>query len=76
MKVREILEQKGRRVITIRPDATISTAVHRMALEKIGALMVSEDGASIAGILSERDVMHGLAQDGGEIMGTDRRVRI
>ena len=44
MKVREILEQKGRRVVTIRPDATISTAVHRMALERIGALVVSEDG--------------------------------
>jgi CBS domain-containing protein len=74
MKVREILEQKGRRVITIRPDATISTAVHRMALERIGALVVSEDGASIAGILSERDVMRGLAQDGGAIMNADRRV--
>ena len=74
MKVSEILEQKGRRVVTIRPDATISTAVHRMALERIGALVVSEDGASIAGILSERDVMRGLAQDGGEIMNADRRV--
>lgn len=74
MKVRDILEQKGRRVITIRPDATIATAIHRMALEKIGALIASEDGAAIAGILSERDVLHGLAQDGAAIMGTDRRV--
>ena len=69
MKVRDILEQKGRRVITIRPDATISTAVHRMALEKIGALIASEDGAAIAGILSERDVLHGLAQDGAAVIG-------
>ena len=74
MKVREILEQKGRRVVTIRPDATISTAVHRMALERIGALVASEDGAVIAGILSERDVLRGLAQDGAAIMSSDHRV--
>ena len=33
MKVQEILAHKGNKVVTIRPDATISTAVHRMALE-------------------------------------------
>jgi CBS domain-containing protein len=74
MKVREILEHKGRRVVTIRPDATISTAVHRLALERIGALVVSEDGGVIAGILSERDIVRALAEDGGAIMGPDRRV--
>ena len=74
MKVREILEHKGRRVVTIRPDATISTAVHRLALERIGALVVSEDGGSIAGILSERDIVRALVEDGGAIMGLDRRV--
>ena len=59
MKVQEILDHKGGKVVTIRPDATISTAVHRLALERIGALVVSEDGVSIAGILSERDLMRG-----------------
>src|SRR5688500_11190881 len=73
-KVRAILEAKGRRVVTIRPDATISTAVHRLALERVGALVVSEDGSTISGILSERDIVRALAQEGGEIMGTDRRV--
>jgi CBS domain-containing protein len=74
MKVREILEHKGHRVVTIRPDATVATAVHRMALERIGALVASEDGTSIAGILSERDVVRGLAQEGAGILATDRRV--
>lgn len=74
MKVREILSAKGRRVITIRPDATMSTAVHRLVLERVGALVVSEDGESIAGILSERDIVQALAADGGDILGTDRRV--
>ena len=74
MKVRDILEVKGRRVITIRPDATISTAVHRLALERVGALVVSEDGSRIAGILSERDVVRALARDEAAIMGPDHRV--
>ena len=75
MKVQEILDHKGGKVVTIRPDATISTAVHRLALERIGALVVSEDGVSIAGILSERDLIRALAEDGAAILGADRHVR-
>lgn len=74
MKVRDILEAKGRRVITIRPDATVSTAVHRLALERVGALVVSEDGSTVQGIVSERDIVKALAQEGAAIMGTDRHV--
>ena len=75
MKVQEILAHKGGKVVTIRPDATISTAVHRLALERIGALVVSEDGISIAGILSERDLILALAEEGAGILAPDRRVR-
>ena len=69
MKVQEILDHKGGKVVTIRPDATISTAVHRLVLERIGALVVSEDGVSIAGILSERDLIRALAEEGAAILG-------
>lgn len=75
MKVREILAHKGGKVVTIRPDATISTAVHRLALERIGALVVSDDGEAIAGILSERDLIRALAQEGAAILAPDRRVQ-
>jgi CBS domain-containing protein len=74
VRVRDILEHKGRRVVTIRPDATVSTAVHRLALERIGALVVSEDGHHLAGIISERDVIRGLAEDGAELLAAGRRV--
>lgn len=74
MKVRDILDSKGRRVVTIRPDATIATAVHRLALERIGALVVSEDGSTVAGILSERDIVQALAHEGPSIMDAGRRV--
>jgi CBS domain-containing protein len=75
MKVQEILAHKGNKVVTIRPDATVSTAVHRLALERIGALVVSEDGTSIAGVLSERDIILALADEGAAVLAPDRRVR-
>ena len=74
MQVREILSAKGGRVVTIRPDATVATAVHRLALERVGALVVSEDGSAIAGILSERDVVGALAEQGAGILAVDFRV--
>ena len=58
MRVSDILGHKGGRVVTIRPDATVSTAVHRLALERIGALVVSEDGRHVAGIISIGDVVN------------------
>ncbi|MFO1074588.1 MAG: CBS domain-containing protein [Geminicoccaceae bacterium] len=74
MQVREILSAKGGRVVTIRPDATVATAVHRLALERVGALVVSEDGSAIAGILSERDVVAALAEQGAGVLAVDLRV--
>lgn len=74
MKVREILDHKGARVVTIRPDASVSTAVHRLVLERIGALVVSEDGRRVAGIISERDIVVALAKDGAELLAPGHRV--
>ncbi|MCX8102209.1 MAG: CBS domain-containing protein [Geminicoccaceae bacterium] len=74
MKAREILARKGHRVVTIRPGASIETAVHRLALERIGALVVSEDEERIEGIVSERDVIRALAEEGAAVLGPGRRV--
>ncbi len=68
MKVREILGGKGSEVATIRPDSTISMAASLLKLKKIGALVVSEDGQGVAGILSERDIVRGLVDNGRELM--------
>jgi CBS domain-containing protein len=64
MKVRDILKVKGRSVETIRPDATLDLAVHRLAALGIGALVVSADGTHLEGVLSERDVVWELARNG------------
>ena len=72
MKVSDILDAKGNAVTTIRPDVKISTVVRRLRLEGIGALVVSEDGiedsAQVVGIISERDIVRGLAEEGAELL--------
>lgn len=67
MKVQTVLDHKGSRVATIRPDTVISTAAAQLRLERIGAFVVSDDGRKIQGMLSERDIAHGLAEHGGEV---------
>ena len=74
MKVRDILAHKGRDVVTVGPDASVSTLVHRLALERIGALVVSEDGTRIQGIVSERDIIQTLAERGEDTLRPDLRV--
>ena len=65
MNVEAILRSKGREVVTIAPDATAKTAIEMLRHHGIGALIVSRDGATIEGILSERDIIHALAAHGG-----------
>jgi CBS domain-containing protein len=68
MKVAEILKSKGTKVVTMRPGSTIDTVVHRMRLERIGAVIISLDGKSILGVLSERDILHALAEHGADLL--------
>ncbi len=74
MKVADILAHKGNRVVTIKSDASVRTAVKRLALERIGALVVSDDGEHVDGIVSERDIVLALAEEGAEILDPSRRV--
>ena len=72
MKVRDLIAAKGAAVATTRPDATIATALKRLKMEGVGALVVSDDGKAVAGILSERDIVRGLPDHGAELL--DMRV--
>jgi CBS domain-containing protein len=62
MQVRHILRDKGREVFSITSDATLSEAARLLASKRIGALVVRERDGSLAGILSERDIVRALAQ--------------
>ena len=68
MKVRTMLAHKGDRVLTVRTDATITAAIEILKAEKIGALVASDDGAAVQGILSERDVVRGLQEHGAKLL--------
>ena len=68
MNVKTILARKGYDVITIAPDRTVAEAVRQFELCNVGALVVSDDGYTLAGILSERDVIRGLATTGPAIL--------
>jgi CBS domain-containing protein len=68
MNVETILRTKGRDVATIGPEATIGEAVQRLGARGIGALVVSRDGAEVDGILSERDIVRGLADHGAALL--------
>jgi len=68
MHVAEILKAKGGEVHTVRPDQNIDYFVHRLRMERVGAMIVSENGVSVDGIISERDIVFGLTEHGADIM--------
>ena len=68
MNVETILRAKGSSVATIRPDETVGVAVQQLIDRNIGALVVSNDGDSVDGIISERDIVHGLADHGTALL--------
>ena len=64
MRIKEVLASKPTHdVVTVRPDATVRDLVAQLAEHNIGALVVSSDGTSVEGIVSERDVVRRLHAD-------------
>ena len=64
MLVSHILRDKGRDVLAIAPDATLAEAARVLTKNRIGALIVRAEGHVLAGILSERDIVRALAEQG------------
>ncbi|MGA7546526.1 MAG: CBS domain-containing protein [Methyloceanibacter sp.] len=67
MKVADILRIKGSVVKTVAPHETALLLSGQLRAEQIGALVVSTDGNSIDGIVSERDLAYGLATHGAKL---------
>ena len=68
MNVETMLKRKGAEVFTIKPDRSIADAVKLLKEKGIGALIVSDDGARLNGIISERDIVHRLADGGAGLL--------
>ena len=61
VKVADILAVKGSRVTTVQASDTIATLSQRLREKRIGAAVVSSDGQTIEGMISERDVAYAVA---------------
>jgi CBS domain-containing protein len=68
MTVKSILSKKGGDVISIEPTATLETAVRKLAEHRIGALLVLGPDRRVIGILSERDIVRVLAEQGADVL--------
>ena len=69
MRIRDILRRKGRTVVTVPPGDTVRELLAVLAEHNVGAVVVSADGETIAGIASERDVVRRLHEHGAELLG-------
>ena len=67
MQVASILKAKGAHVVTVRPNETIQHAAAKLRLEGVGALIVSHDGTTLDGIITERDITKGFADHGADL---------
>jgi CBS domain-containing protein len=61
--VSDILDEKGREVLSIAGDATVFDAIKRMVEANVGSLLVME-GSKLAGIVTERDYLRRVALEG------------
>jgi len=68
MTVKSILSSKGRDVTTIEPTASLEAAIALLAQRRIGALVVLGPERRVVGILSERDVVRVLAEQGPSVL--------
>ena len=68
MLIGTILRGKGSDVTTVAPEATVRELLAKLADHNIGAVVVSADGATITGIVSERDVVRRLHDRGAAVL--------
>jgi CBS domain-containing protein len=64
MSVAHILKKKGSAVVTVEPSQTLHDIARILAKHRIGAVIVVDEAGGIAGIMSERDVVRALANEG------------
>ena len=68
MNVKAILAAKGDDIVSIEPTADLTAATKLLTARRIGAVVIRGAGGRLAGILSERDIMRALAENGPEAL--------
>src|SRR4030088_2435832 len=64
MRIADLLRRKGTAVATVTPETTVTTLLAGLADKNVGAMVVVAPDGSIAGIVSERDVVRRLNDHG------------
>jgi len=64
MLVRDVLDAKGRRVVSIDSDASVNEAIAKLVQNNIGSLPVVDQDGLLVGVFSERDVLRLIHQRG------------
>lgn len=68
MRISDVVKRKGDTVITVRSDASVTDLLDLLAEHRIGAVVVSDDGQSVDGIVSERDIVRHLHTHGSAVL--------
>lgn len=68
MTVASILDEKGRNIISLDTIATVTDALNLLEEKGIGVILITNADGSIAGILSERDIVRSLARSGPRVL--------
>lgn len=68
MLLTDVLRTKGEDVVTVPPDTDVTGLLAVLASHGIGAVVVSSDGTSVEGIVSERDVVRALGERGAGVL--------
>lgn len=70
MFAKDILKAKGSGVESVAPDDLVAAVARAFKDKRIGFAIVAGDGpGGFIGTVSERDIMHGIAQHGGDVAG-------
>lgn len=68
MRISDVLRVKGEQVVTVSPDTDVAHLLSVLAEHSIGAVVVSRDGTTVDGIVSERDIVRALARRGAAVL--------
>jgi CBS domain-containing protein len=68
MRISDVIRRKGDKVVTLRSDATVRQLLETLENHHIGAVVISDDGLTVSGIVSERDVVRHLYTDGVTVL--------
>ena len=73
MFVSDILAQKGGLVFTVTPGTSIAQLSQQLSTRRIGSVLVLDGEGSVAGIVSERDLVRAIASHGAKAMELEAR---